>query len=48
MNQITNISIINERGKSYRTRLPQRVADSCHVLQSLIVMMLGQVEETHN
>ena len=32
---------------SYRTRLPRRVADSCHMLQSLIIMMLGHVGETH-
>ena len=36
-----------ERGNSNRIRLPQRVADSCHVLQSLIFMMLGHMGEAH-
>ena len=43
MNQITNFSITCERGNSYR----KRVADSCHVLQSFIFLMLGHIGETH-
>ena len=46
MNQITNLLIKCELGNSYRTRLPQRVANSCQVLQSLIIMMLGHMGET--
>ena len=44
---IINILITWERGNSYRTWLPQRVADSCHVLQSLIFMILSHMGETH-
>ena len=47
VNQITNFPITCERGNSNRIRIPQRVADSCHVLQSLIFMMLGHMGETH-
>ena len=47
VNQIKNFPITCERGNSYRTRLPQRVADSCHVFQSLIFIMLGHMGETH-
>ena len=47
VNQITNFPITCERGNSNRIRLPQRVADSCHVLQSLIFMMLGHMGEAH-
>ena len=47
MNQITKISITCDRGNSYRARLPQRVVDSCHVLQSLLFMILGHMGETH-
>ena len=47
MNQITNFLITCKRGNSYRTQLPQRVADSCHMLQSLIFKMLGHMGETH-
>ena len=47
VNKITNFPITCERGNSYRTRLPQRVADSCYVLQSLIFMMLGHMGEAH-
>ena len=46
-NQITNFPFKCERGNSYRTRLPQRVADSCHVIQQLIFMTLGQLREKH-
>ena len=42
LNQITNF-----RGNSYRARLPQRVANSCHVIQSLIFMTLGYMGDTH-
>ena len=34
-------------GNNYRTPLPRGVADSCHVLQSLI-FTLGHMGETHN
>ena len=47
VNQITNFPITCERGNSNRIRLPQRVVDSCHVLQSLIFMMLGHMGEAH-
>ena len=47
VNQITNFPITCERGNSNQIRLPQRVADSCHVLQSLIFMMLGHMGKTH-
>ena len=47
VNHITNISKTCESENSYRTRLPQRVTDSFHVLQSLIFMMLSQMGETH-
>ena len=47
VNQITNISIIRERGNSYGTRLPQRVTGSCYVIQSFIFMMFGHMRETH-
>ena len=42
MNQITNFPITCERGNSYRIRLPQRVADSCHVLQIHDVRLHGR------
>ena len=47
VNQITNFSIPCQRGNNQQIRLPLRVADSCHVLQSLIFMMLGHMGETH-
>ena len=47
VNHITNIPITCERGNSYGARLTQWVADSCHVLESLIFMMLGHMRETH-
>ena len=47
VNHITNILMKCERGNSYRTRLPQPVADSCHVLQSFIFMISGHVREIH-
>ena len=47
VNQIRNFPITCERGNSNRIQLPQRVADSCHVLQSLIFMILGHMGETH-
>ena len=45
--KITNFSVKCERGNSYRTRLPQRLANSCHILQSLIFMMIGHMGDTH-
>ena len=42
-----NILITWKRGIGYRTRLPQRVADSRHKLQSLIFMILSHMGETH-
>ena len=36
MNQITNFPITCERGNSNRIRLPQRVADSCTVLRTVV------------
>ena len=47
VNQITNFPITCERGNSSQIRLPQKVADSYHVLQSLIFMMLGHMGEAH-
>ena len=47
VNQITDFPIKCERGNSNRIRLSQRVADSCHVLQTLLIMMLGHMGEAH-
>ena len=44
-----SMMVICELGNNYRIRLPYRMANSCHGLQSLIFMMLhvGHMEETH-